>query len=304
VSILSGIIKGKQPGPKRIVVYGPMGVGKSSFGASAPNPVFMDTEASTTELDVARFPRPTTYEALLDGIRSLADEPHDYKTFVLDTIDAAETLVWDFCIKNAQKDPKYASITNLEEIGGGYGKGAVAALMAWRVLFQAIDVLVDKKGMNAILLGHSQVKKFNSPEVAIEPFDRYVLKLLPTAAAFVSEWPKAMMFANYEVMTTDKNNKTFGVASGKRLLHTTHSAAWDAKNRFGLPPSIPLSWEAFDKAATASIATTTETVLKEITDTLKSKSPKTVEKVNAGLERAGSDLTKLTTLLTWAKGQN
>jgi hypothetical protein len=304
MSALSQVVKGKQQGPKKLVVFGAMGVGKSVFGSSAPSPIFMDVEASTSELDVSRFPRPATYEDMLSGIRELATEKHDYKTFVLDTIDAAETLVWDYVISNARKDPKYASITNLEEVGGGYGKGAVAALMAWRVVFQALDILCEKKGMNVIVLGHAAVKKFNSPEVAIEPFDRYVLKLLPSTAAFVSEWPQAMLFANYEVMSTDKNNKTFGVSSGKRVLHTTHSAAWDAKNRFGLPPTIPLSWASFEAASSSSITTSVESITKEITELLKTKGVKTVEKSHAGMERAGSDLAKLTTLLNWIKGQS
>ena len=52
------ITRGKIPCAKKVVVYGPEGIGKSTFASRFPNPVFIDTEGSTKDMDVARLPRP------------------------------------------------------------------------------------------------------------------------------------------------------------------------------------------------------------------------------------------------------
>lgn len=49
------IIRGKIPGAKKVVIYGPEGIGKSTFAACFPAPVFIDTEGSTKDMDVDRF---------------------------------------------------------------------------------------------------------------------------------------------------------------------------------------------------------------------------------------------------------
>lgn len=296
---LSSVTTGKVSEPFKLVVYGKLGLGKSTFGASAPKPIVMDVEASTTEIDVARFPRPETLQDIRDGLRSLLTEQHGYQSLVLDTLDAAEQLIWDEVIRDARKDSKYANITTLDQVGGGYGKGPAAALMLWRLLLADMDALVEKRGMNVILLGHSMVKKFKSADVAVEPFDRYELKLLPGAAALVSEWPKAVMFADYEIMSTDKNGKVYGVSTGARILHTQHAAAWDAKNRYSLPETLPLSWAEFEKAVNAGRSTSQSSLVDEIR-VLAEKAPEDVKKQVPGIiERAGGDVNKLNQAKSW-----
>ena len=51
------IIKGVIPCAKKVVVYGPEGIGKSTFASKFPDPVFIDTEGSTNSMDVARLPK-------------------------------------------------------------------------------------------------------------------------------------------------------------------------------------------------------------------------------------------------------
>ena len=50
------IIKGKIATAKKVVIYGPEGIGKSTFASKFPNPLFIDTEGSTNSMDVARLP--------------------------------------------------------------------------------------------------------------------------------------------------------------------------------------------------------------------------------------------------------
>ena len=105
--------------------------------------------------------------------------------------------------------------------------------------------------MTVILLAHNTIKRFDSPEV--EPFDRYQPKLQERSNAVVREWADAVMFANYKTIVKKDDvgfNKTVarGISSGERMLFTTERPAYMAKNRYNLPDSIPLTWDAFANA--------------------------------------------------------
>lgn len=69
------ITRGKIPGAKKCVLYGPEGIGKSTLAAQFPAPLFIDTENGTKELDVARFDKPTSWEMLLQEVRYVLNSP-------------------------------------------------------------------------------------------------------------------------------------------------------------------------------------------------------------------------------------
>jgi hypothetical protein len=105
--------------------------------------------------------------------------------------------------------------------------------------------------MCVILLAHCQIKRFDSPET--EPYDRYQPKLQERANAILREWVDALLFANYKTIVKKDDvgfNKTSnrGISSGERLLYTAERPAYMAKNRYGLPESLPMSWESFAQA--------------------------------------------------------
>ena len=56
-SITTGILNT----PVKVVLYGPEGIGKSTFASHFPDPVFIDTEGGTKRLNVARLPQPTSW---------------------------------------------------------------------------------------------------------------------------------------------------------------------------------------------------------------------------------------------------
>src|SRR3989442_74866 len=80
---IANVTRGKVLGPARIIVYGVDGVGKSTFAAGAPNPIFLGTEDGTRHLDVARFPAPQTWAEVLEAIRNLTLDAGGFKTFVV-----------------------------------------------------------------------------------------------------------------------------------------------------------------------------------------------------------------------------
>ena len=224
--------------PVKCVIYGPEGVGKSSFAAQAPNPVWCDVEASSGELDVGRLPRPTSFQAILDQIFYIVRNPHLCDTFVLDTADWAEKLAQAQICANRGK-------AGIEDFG--YGAGYRFAFDAFGAMLNALDNLITV-GINVIICAHAALRRLELPDED-GAYDRWELKLCNSpkcnVAAMLKEWADLVLFANYKtyVIKKDEKDKT-GKAKGgqKRVMYTTHHACWDAKNRHGLPDELPLDF--------------------------------------------------------------
>jgi hypothetical protein len=235
---LNAVVTGRRAQPMRVLLYGVEGVGKSSFAAGAPAPIFLGAEDGTAELDVTRLPNAQDWQDVLDGLHVLQTEKHPYQTLVVDTLDWAEPMLWKFICKRDGKD-------NIEDYG--YGKGYVAALDEWRFFLQRLDGLRGR-GMHVVLLAHSWIKPFANPEG--DNFDRYELKLNNKAAGLLKEWTDCVLFANYETFAKRNDKKQIkGLSTGARFIYTERRAAYDAKNRYRLPPMLPLSWDEFATAA-------------------------------------------------------
>ena len=102
--------------------------------------------------------------------------------------------------------------------------------------------------MAIVQIAHTDIKRFDSPEH--EPYDRYVIKLQARAAALLQEHSDVVLFANYRMSIAKADvgfNKKVARAlgSGERVLHTAERPAFLAKNRYGLPDTLPLDWKAF-----------------------------------------------------------
>lgn len=239
---LYAVTRGRKIRPYFILLYGPDGIGKSTFGADAPDPVFICSEDGTSSLDIARLPTPKNFSDILKMIEELKTGEHPYKTLVIDSIDWAEPLCWDDVCKEDGS-------TSIEKVDGGYGKGYIYALKKWQTMISALAQLREK--MNVILISHSHVKSFNDPQQN-SIYDRYELKLNAKAAALFREAVDAVLFGNYETyVKEDKNKKTKAYGDGSRVIYTERRPAFDAKNRYSLPFQLPLSWEAFESAVKA-----------------------------------------------------
>lgn len=225
------ITRGKIHTAKKVLIYGPEGIGKSTLASKFPDPVFIDTEGSTKNLDVARFDAPSSWAMLLDEIRYVAAHPDICKTLVLDTADWAEKLCTKSVCDRYHKD-------GIEDFG--YGKGYTYAEEAFgEMLNMLTDVL--KKDVNIVVTAHAQMRKFEQPE-EMGAYDRWELKLSKKAAPLVKEWADMVLFANYKTFVTKIEGKN-KVQGGSRVMYTSHHPCWDAKNRYGLPDEIPMDYE-------------------------------------------------------------
>lgn len=235
--------------PPRILIYGPHGIGKTTFGAQAPSPIFIPTEDGLGTIQTATFPLATRYQHVMDDITRLYTEEHDFCTVVLDSVDWLEQLIWQH-VAIAPKDGTPASIEAY-----GYGKGYTIAADRMRDVLDGLKALRDHRGMAVILTAHAQVKRYDDPTT--EPYDRYRLKLHDKAAALVSEWCDIIGFATQE-MVVRKENVGFGKAVSRALsvgghvLHLHRTPAFDAKSRWPLPDTLPLTWAAFETALSQS----------------------------------------------------
>jgi|PlaIllAssembly_1097288.scaffolds.fasta_scaffold00011_3 hypothetical protein len=302
---LSKIVKGRITQPVRLVLYGPPGIGKSTFAASAPAPIFIGAEKGTAQLDVERFAQPETWLDVLDAITELGTQQHGYQSLVIDTLDWIEPLIHAYVINEENKSSNN-KVTNIDAVGQGYGRGYALALTQWRKLITYLERLSDLKKMNLLLLAHSQIKSFKNPEGS--DFDRYELKLQSKAAGLVQEWIDEVLFCNYETCTTESKGRVRGISSGARVIHTTRTAAFDAKNRHDLPDELPLSWEDYYSAISAREPAAAVDIKKAIAELLENAGSDIANKVTERVEAAGNDAPKLTKILdrlrTVMKGQN
>ena len=229
------ITRGKRARAQKVVIYGPEGIGKSSFASQFPDPMFIDTEGSTDNMDVARLDKPTSWTMLVNEIAFIKANPTECKTLIVDTVDWAEQLaVAHVCSQHGKQ--------GIEDFG--WGKGYTYVQEEMGRFLNALSDLVDM-GINVVLTAHAQIKKFEQPD-EMGSYDRYELKLGQKTgsktAPLVKEWADMVLFANYKtlVMTTDNGKKK--AQGGERVMYTNHRPAWDAKNRHGLPDEMPFNY--------------------------------------------------------------
>lgn len=237
------IIRGKRPGAKKVVVYGPEGIGKSTFASRFPDPVFIDTERSTKDMDVARTPDPTSWAMLMDQVDYIRTHPNLCRTLVVDTIDWAEQM----CVKH---------ICDLHQKRGiedfGYGNGYVYTKEEFGRFLNKLSEVVNV-GINVVLNAHAQMRKFEQPD-EMGAYDRWELKLgkktTSQTSPLVKEWADMVLFANYKTysVAVDDKGKKRKAQGGSRVMYTSHHPCWDAKNRYGLPEEMP-----FDYAGIAGV---------------------------------------------------
>ncbi len=228
------IQRGKITRPQKATIFGPEGVGKSTLASQMPEPVFIDTEGGTHHLDVARFPEIKTWDDVVAATTKLATADHGFKTLVIDTADWLEKRLAEHVCRKANKD-------SIEDFG--FGKGHVIVAEEFAKFLTSLDVLL-KRGMHVVFLAHSTVKKFESPEQA-GSYDRYELKLSKQVAPLLKEWSDLLLFANYVTKVAEGDTgKRRGVGGRERVLFTTHTAAYDSKNRHGLPEKLPFAFES------------------------------------------------------------
>lgn len=225
-SVLSTIQRGRVVAAPRIVLYGMEGIGKSTFAANFPNPVFIQTEDGLSQLDVARFPLAKTTKEVVGELTALATEKNEFQTVVVDSLDWLERLIWDdVCAAN--------KVDSIEKIG--YGKGYVMALTQWREVLSLLSALHEQKKI-VLLLAHALAEDYSDPEVTA--LKRFTPRLHKTARSLIAEYVDAMLLA------TRKYGAAKGDLDNPRVVRTEATSYQVAKSRYSIPGEMPLDANA------------------------------------------------------------
>lgn len=225
------IVTGKQKRAQRVVLYGVESIGKSTFAANFPKPLFLDIEGGTAHLDVDRAEINSADEliAALSEVKKL-----NYQTIVIDSIDWTERLVVEGLLAQHKK-------TSIED--WGYGKGWVMVAEKMSRLLTAFDDLIGLN-INVVLIAHSKVQRVEPPDL-MTAYDRYELKMSKQASPLIKEWADELWFLKFKTkVMQSEGGKSKGMGGKERIMLTTHSAAYDAKTRSGLAEELPLEWKS------------------------------------------------------------
>lgn len=235
---LTALTKVKTFSPPRLIVYGPEGVGKTTFASQAPDVIFMAVEKGLDGISAYQN-QVQSWEDVLTMLTALHDQEHNFRTLAVDSLDWLEELI-------------YTKICQVHKVGSigdvPYGRGPGYALDLWTTFTKALDSLRERKSMTSILLAHEKVSRFNDPMGS--SYDRYVINLHEkTSAPLLMEWADGVLFMKIKgVVTTEKNgfkeSKKAHEAGGVHM-YTRKTLSYDAKNRvmLSLPDEFPLSRE-------------------------------------------------------------
>jgi hypothetical protein len=241
--------------PPKTTVEGEAGSGKSFFACSAPKPFVINTDDGVDEL-LHHFPdmmvsdaipvgdtaaNAALYDSIIDTLTELAQEKHDRKTIIVDSLDRLEILSQaKVCVEH--------KIKNIEDLG--YGKGYTYSRGKIQRVLAGLNYLRDNKDMEPICVCHTQIKTINKP--TLEPYDVFTLKLHKAASADVMEWSDAILFLTFKTIV-QKKDTGFGrkdgraINTGERIILTNGSQGVECKNRFNLPAEIPCDYAEYHK---------------------------------------------------------
>lgn len=158
------------PNPPIITIYGGEGLGKTSFAAEAPNPLYVKTgknERPPSDIEMACFGLCETFEDVMNNADWMLDPEvnEDRLTYVLDTLDSLDAIIEaEACARNGWKD-----ITE-----GTFGNGKIAKSNIWH---EFLNKMADLKasGFLVILIAHCKAK--TDPGITTDSFPSWRLNI-------------------------------------------------------------------------------------------------------------------------------
>jgi hypothetical protein len=241
---LSNIIKGIQPEPFRLLIHGTEGIGKSTFSACAPDPIFVQTEDGLSQIDVPKFPLAESFDAFTGYLNDLLNEKHGFQTVVIDSVDWLEKLAVH---KVLEDNPKMKTLADF-----GYGQGYARLIPLFEQIIDLLNRLRRLRKMNVVLIAHTKMEKVEDPNGS--SYDQYAPRLDKRVNGMVREWSDLIAFATVEISrSTEKDGLKERVVAkavkdrtgNDRVLILESSPAIVAKSRYTLPDKMPLDGNAF-----------------------------------------------------------
>lgn len=229
MSLLNKVITGRKRKPVCMLVYGTHGVGKSTFAAQMPSPIYIGPEEND-ELEAARLDRIQKWPEFEAQLKAIRDDGHDYKTLVIDTVDMLENVAEVEILKGK---PDRISMATVD---GGFGAGyKKMAKMFLDVREKYLSPIRDEKGMNIILLAHAGMEKIEDP-ISMTSYDNFYPQMDKRVRPIFENWVSAILFMNYVLYKTESSSgREYAIGEGARRIFTEERPSHQAKNRYGLP---------------------------------------------------------------------
>ena len=179
---------------------------------------------------------------LLQEVDYARQHPEEVGTLVIDTADWAEKLCIKKVCDKAQKE-------GIEDFG--WGKGYVYVQEEFGRLLNKLSEVIEA-GINVVVTAHAQLNKVEQPD-EMGSYDRWELKLTKKCSPMLKEWADLLLFANYKTIVVNTGEKKYkGQGGQQRIMYTTHTASWDAKNRFSLLDVLPFDYKQIESIIESS----------------------------------------------------
>lgn len=242
-----------------VIVAGAQKLGKtSSFAFGAPKPLFIFADKGGDAVLPLSFQdkvKPDAWDDLpsasvagvtiMGTLRQLRDEQHGYQTVVIDTMGDAEGMLWEWLIATDTEGAR-----SIEDIGGGFGKGFVKAREQVRAMRAILFDLASKKGMNWIVISHTEVKSDSNPSET--SYEKWALDLNKKAGSVMLGAANTILFAVPTIVASNvsknpKAPKFRGGQTGVTRAIVASRTGIDAGSRWLLPPEMILSWAVYEQ---------------------------------------------------------
>jgi hypothetical protein len=228
------IQRGAQKMPRKIIIYGPPKLGKSTLAGSTKNALMIPTEDRVAHIGCDKTPVIQHYQDMLDVFDFLLKEKkHSYKRVIIDSLDWLEPILHSYiCEKKGLK-----SLTDDHNKETAFQKGLkYVAVEGWKSFLFNCDVLREN-GFDVIIVAHSQTITINPP--TSDSYDKAVMKIDKNALAVVEEWADLIGYYTQEIFVKKEekslNQKGRAITSKKRILHLSgENPAMINGNSFGL----------------------------------------------------------------------
>ena len=208
------------------IVYGPPGVGKTTFGASTRKPIIVDCENGCAHVNCDRTPYLSDWPSIQQWLAALSAGGHDYGTVVVDSVD--------WLLRRAEEHVSGVDGTpvgmkqTLNRSHGGYGNGKqVLRNYVYQYLLPTLDRMVNS-GIAVVLLAHATRRDITTIDGVT--FEKSAPEIHPDLANTMIEWSDFVGAARISGQTRE-----LVLCETNQLL---------AKNRYGISTPLLPSWQA------------------------------------------------------------
>ncbi|MBN6739777.1 ATP-binding protein [Acidithiobacillus sp. MC6.1] len=239
---LLNLQQGGQMEPVRMILYGKNGIGKTTFGAGMPQPFILAVEDGIGPMPVM-YDRAhnKTYDQILGTLMEVGGhfQSGQFRSLVVDSMDALQVKIMD----------KVLTENNKKHISDfSYGKGYGIFGQEWEGFKNLMERFRVELGANILLIAQCESRTIADPING--DHDSNTMRLDKRATGVLRDWSDLVAFAQLESNPIrNKNGEIIRLQeTGRRILRTSPSEAFDAKNRFNMPSELPLAWVAVEQA--------------------------------------------------------